>query len=123
MAGADLRLTLLAVLMFGLAAVPGSLLIARIGPRRALIGGLCLVGFSSALRGLGPSVPMLFAMTLSAGTFAISYSTAFLVTLLTGAVWDATHIEASAFLPAMAGSAIVATFAPRLVATAADVRN
>ena len=55
---------------------------------------------------------------LSAGIFAISYSTAFLVTLFTGAVWDATRIEASAFLPALAGSAIVAVLGPRLVAAA-----
>ena len=55
---------------------------------------------------------------LSAGTFAISYSTAFLVTLLAGAVWDATHVEASAFLPALAGSAIVATLGPSLVRAA-----
>jgi MFS transporter, CP family, cyanate transporter len=67
LAGIDLRLTLLAVppllplihadlqldekgiaalstlpvLVFGLAAVPGSLLIARVGPRRALIFGRC----------------------------------------------------------------------------------
>src|SRR5207237_8653536 len=85
LAGTDLRLTLLAVppllpiihtdlhldekgvaalgglpvLLFGIAAVPGSLLIARIGPRRALIVGLCVIGLASALRGLGPSVPML----------------------------------------------------------------
>ena len=52
---------------------------------------------------------------LSAGTFAISYSTAFLVTLLTGAVWDATHVEASAFLPALIGSALVVSLAPKLV--------
>jgi len=69
LAGNDLRLTLLAVppvlplihadlhldekgvaalsglpvLLLGIAAVPGSLLIARIGPRRALISGLCLI--------------------------------------------------------------------------------
>ena len=55
---------------------------------------------------------------LSAGTFAISYSTAFVVTLLAGAVWDATHVEASAFLPALAGSAIVATLGPSLVRAA-----
>jgi hypothetical protein len=52
---------------------------------------------------------------LSAGTFAISYSTAFLVTLLTGAVWDATHLEACAFLPALIGSGIVVTLGSRLV--------
>jgi CP family cyanate transporter-like MFS transporter len=93
LAGADLRLTLLAVppvlplihadlrldekgiavlsglpvLLLGLAAVPGSYIIARFGPQRALIFGLCLIGVSSALRGLGPSVPMLFAMTLLMG--------------------------------------------------------
>ena len=55
---------------------------------------------------------------LSAGTFAISYSTAFVVTVLAGAVWDATHVEASAFLPALAGSAIVAMLGPSLVRAA-----
>jgi MFS transporter, CP family, cyanate transporter len=55
---------------------------------------------------------------LAAGTFAISYSTAFLVTLIAGAVWDATHVEASAFLPALAGSAIVAGLGPGLVSAA-----
>src|SRR5579864_8809870 len=88
LAGNDLRLTLLAVppvlpmihadlqldekgvaalsgppvLLLGIAAVPGSLLIARIGPRRALLCGLWLIGLSSALRGVGPSVPVLFGM-------------------------------------------------------------
>jgi MFS transporter, CP family, cyanate transporter len=55
---------------------------------------------------------------LSAGTFAISYTTAFSVTLLTGAVWDLTHVEASAFLPALVGSAIVVLVAPGLVTAA-----
>jgi CP family cyanate transporter-like MFS transporter len=90
LAGADLRLTVLAVppvlplihrqfalsehaigalsglpvLLFGLAAIPGSLLIARIGARRAVVAGLLLVAAASAARGIGPSVPMLFAMTL-----------------------------------------------------------
>ena len=93
LAGTDLRLTLLAVppvlplihadlqldekgiaalsglpvLLLGLAAVPGSLLIARIGARRALLAGLCLIGVSSALRGLGPSVGVLFGMTVLMG--------------------------------------------------------
>jgi MFS transporter, CP family, cyanate transporter len=93
LAGTDLRLTLLAVppvlplihadlqldekgiaalsglpvLLLGLAAVPGSLLIARIGARRALLAGLCLIGVSSALRGLGPSVGLLFGMTVLMG--------------------------------------------------------
>lgn len=93
LAGSDLRLTLLAVppvlplihadlqldekgiaalsglpiLLLGLAAVPGSLLIARVGPRRALIFGLCIIGISSALRGVGPSIVVLFGMTLCMG--------------------------------------------------------
>jgi CP family cyanate transporter-like MFS transporter len=87
--GADLRLTVLAVppvlplihrefalseraigalsglppLLFGLAAVPGSLLIAKLGARRAAIAALLLVAAASAARGIGPSVAMLFAMT------------------------------------------------------------
>ena len=107
LAGSDLRLTLLAVppvlplihadlqldekgvaalsglpvLLLGIAAVPGSLLIARIGPRRALILGLCVVGLSSALRGLGPSVPVLFAMTFCMGA-GISFSQPTLPTLV-----------------------------------------
>ena len=90
LAGADLRLTVLAVppvlplihhqfalseravgalsglpvLLFGLAAIPGSLLIARLGARRAATAGLLVVAVSSAVRGVGPSVPILFAMTL-----------------------------------------------------------
>src|SRR5579875_3005201 len=77
LAGADLRLTMLAVppvlplihrdlalsekaigalsglpvLLLGLAAVPGSLLIARLGPRRAAIAALLLIAAASAARG------------------------------------------------------------------------
>jgi MFS transporter, CP family, cyanate transporter len=94
LAGADLRLTLLAVppvlplihrdldlgetavaaltglpvLLLGLVAIPGSLLIARIGARRALIAGLIVIAAASALRGVGPSTPVLFAMTFVMGT-------------------------------------------------------
>ncbi|HEY3848130.1 MAG TPA: MFS transporter [Acetobacteraceae bacterium] len=60
-------LTGLPVLLFGIAAVPGSLLIARIGARRATIAGILLVAAGSALRGVGPSVPTLFAMTVVMG--------------------------------------------------------
>ncbi len=93
LAGADLRLTLLAIppvlplihrdllldekgvaaltglplLLLGLAATPGSLLIARIGARRALLTGITLIGVGSGLRGVGPSTPVLFAATLAMG--------------------------------------------------------
>lgn len=60
-------LTGLPVLLFGVVAVPGSLLIARIGARRAVIAGVLLVALGSALRGVGPSVAMLFAMTAVMG--------------------------------------------------------
>jgi len=88
-AGADLRLTVLALppvltlvhrdlgldekgvatitgmtpLLLAAAAIPGSLLIARVGARRAVIGGLLLVAVAGALRGAGPSVAMLAGMT------------------------------------------------------------
>jgi hypothetical protein len=55
---------------------------------------------------------------MSAGTFAISYTTAFLVTLVTGAVWDATRLEASAFLPALGGAVVLAALGPGLVSAA-----
>jgi len=60
-------LTGLPVLLFGLAAIPGSLLIARIGARRAAVAGVLIVAIASALRGVGPSVPMLFGMTALMG--------------------------------------------------------
>jgi len=60
-------LTGLPVLLFGLVAVPGSLLIARLGARRATLAGLVIVAAASALRGVGPSTPMLFAMTFLMG--------------------------------------------------------
>jgi CP family cyanate transporter-like MFS transporter len=56
-------LTGLPVLLLAIAAIPGSLLIARLGPRRALVAGLAAVGLGSALRGAGPSVAVLFAAT------------------------------------------------------------
>jgi len=93
LAGADLRLTLLAVppvlplihrdlglsekaigllsglpiLLLGVAAIPGSLAIARIGARRAAILGLLFVAATAAARGIGPSWPMLLGMTLLMG--------------------------------------------------------
>jgi CP family cyanate transporter-like MFS transporter len=93
LAGADLRLTFLAVppvlplihrdlhlsekaigllsglpvLLLGLAAIPGALLIARLGARRATIAGLLFVAVTAAMRGLGPSWPLLLATTVLMG--------------------------------------------------------
>lgn len=58
------------------------------------------------------------APRLSAGMFAISYTLAFLVTLVAGALWDTTHLAASAFLPVLASSAVITLLGPRLCAAA-----
>jgi MFS transporter, CP family, cyanate transporter len=60
-------LTGLPVLLLAAAAIPGSLLIARLGARRALIAGLLAIGVGSALRGAGTSLWPLFAMTFVMG--------------------------------------------------------
>lgn len=51
------------VLLFAIAAVTGSLLVARIGARRALVVGLLIVGVASASRGAGPTISTLFSAT------------------------------------------------------------
>jgi CP family cyanate transporter-like MFS transporter len=57
----------LPVLLLAVAAVPGSLLIAKLGLRGALITGLGLVAVFGALRGFGPSTPVLFGATFLMG--------------------------------------------------------
>ena len=72
-----------------------------------------LLGFSGAfIFVLNLALPPLLAEAtdvhrLSAGIFSISYSCAFLGPLLGGAIWDATGAPATAFLPVMAGAAIM----------------
>jgi len=58
----------LPVVLFALAAIPGSLLIARYGALSALITGLLLAGVASALRGAMPNLLWLYAMTIAMGT-------------------------------------------------------
>jgi CP family cyanate transporter-like MFS transporter len=93
LAGASLRLTILAVppviplihdelnlnatqigiltglpsMLFAFAAVPGSLLIARLGVRTAMVVGLLLTALGGALRGALPDVMWLYAMTIAMG--------------------------------------------------------
>ena len=55
------------VLIFALVSIPGSLLISRLGVRGALLVGLGAVGVFGALRGYGPSVPVLFSSTFLMG--------------------------------------------------------
>ena len=57
----------LPVLLLATAAVPGSLLIARLGVRGALIAGLGFVAVFGAVRGLGPSTTVLFTSTFLMG--------------------------------------------------------
>jgi CP family cyanate transporter-like MFS transporter len=56
----------LPIALFAVAALPGSLLIARLGAMATVGGGLALVALGSAGRGLG-SAPALFAMTVAMG--------------------------------------------------------
>jgi CP family cyanate transporter-like MFS transporter len=60
-------LSALPVLLLALAAVPGSLMVARLGARRGCIVGLGIVAIAGAARGIGPSAPMLYAMTFAMG--------------------------------------------------------
>ncbi|TMC81851.1 MAG: MFS transporter [Chloroflexi bacterium] len=55
------------VLLLAIAAVPGSLLIAKLGIRGALVTGLGAIALFGALRGFGPSAPVLFSATFLMG--------------------------------------------------------
>jgi CP family cyanate transporter-like MFS transporter len=57
----------LPVLILALAAVPGSLLIAKLGVRGALVTGLGLVAVFGALRGAGSNAAILFSATFLMG--------------------------------------------------------
>jgi MFS transporter, CP family, cyanate transporter len=57
----------LPVLLLAVAAVPGSLMIARLGVRGALAVGLGCVAVFGALRGFGPSTSVLFTTTFLMG--------------------------------------------------------
>ena len=57
----------LPVLLFSFAAVPGSVLIARFGAFRVLVGGILLTAAGSALRGAAPDAAALFAATFAMG--------------------------------------------------------
>src|SRR5690349_15573026 len=57
----------LPVILFAVAAIPGSLLIAKLGIRRAIAVGVGAIAIFGALRGIGPSTPVLFTATLFMG--------------------------------------------------------
>jgi CP family cyanate transporter-like MFS transporter len=58
-------LTGLPSMLLAIAAVPGSLLIARLGVRTALVIGLLATAIGGALRGLMPDLMWLYAMTIA----------------------------------------------------------
>lgn len=60
-------LTGLPSLLFAIAAVPGALLIARLGVRTALVAGLSITALGGALRGALPDIGWLYAMTIAMG--------------------------------------------------------
>src|SRR5215467_13604955 len=60
-------LTGLPSLLFAIAAVPGSLLIARLGVRAALVAGLAVNAVGGALRGVIPDANWLYALTIVMG--------------------------------------------------------
>ncbi|HZP78608.1 MAG TPA: MFS transporter [Pseudolabrys sp.] len=60
-------LTGLPSMLFALAAVPGSLLVARLGARNALLTGLLVTAIGGALRGALPSIAFLYATTVLMG--------------------------------------------------------
>ncbi len=60
-------LTGLPSMMLALAAVPGSLLVAKLGMQAALIVGLLLTAIGGALRGALPDIAWLYAMTIATG--------------------------------------------------------
>jgi MFS transporter, CP family, cyanate transporter len=57
----------LPVLLFSFAAIPGSLLVARLGPVTVLIAGIFVTGIAAAVRGASPDAAALFLTTFVMG--------------------------------------------------------
>jgi CP family cyanate transporter-like MFS transporter len=122
-----LRLLAGRLVPIGLAvAIASSLLVVLFVPGPTTVVAAGVLGFCSAfILVLSLTMPNLLAAPgdvarMSAGAFAISYSTTFVVTLLAGAIWDATHVAGVAFLPAMLSIVLVLAFAPRLTGLAVE---
>jgi CP family cyanate transporter-like MFS transporter len=84
------------------------------------VAGAALLGLTGAyVLTMSFALPALIARPaqiarLAAGTFTLGYAISFLVTLLSGAAWDATHAPAAAFVPTLSAAVIVAVLGPRL---------
>ena len=85
-----------------------------------VVGAAALLGLCGAyILTMSFALPALFAppreiARLAAGTFTLGYAISFVTSLVSGAAWDVTHAPAAAFLPMIAGAAIVAVLGPRL---------
>ncbi len=110
----------LPVLVLAAGALVGSLVIARLGARRAAVAGLAVIAVAGGARGLGPSVLGLFAMTIvmAGGVALTQLSIPPLVSAWeAGRVGRATAIYGNGMLVGeIAGAGLTATF---LVALAA----
>ncbi len=88
-----------------------------------------LLGFAGAsIFVLNLALPPLLAAPqdvhrLSAGIFSISYSCVFVAPLLGGAIWDATGLPATAFLPVLVGALAVVWMSARIDLTRGTVRQ
>ena len=56
--------------------------------------------------------------SMSAGAFTIGYSVAFVMSLLSGVIWDLSHVSATAFIPVVVAVIILIVLGPRLGAAA-----
>jgi MFS transporter, CP family, cyanate transporter len=97
-------LTGLPVLLLAVAAVPGSLLVAKLGARRALLIGLAAIALAGAARGLSASVPahapLLFAMTFLMGC-GVAISQPSLPSLVKAWMGDAVGLATATFANGM----------------------
>ena len=75
--------------LFAIAALAGSLLVARLGIRAALVGALLLVAVGSALRGLSTNYGVLFVTTMlmSAGVAILQPMMPTTVPPIWGVIW------------------------------------
>ena len=84
------------------------------------VAAAAVLGFSAAyILTLSFALPAMWApqhevAPVAAGSFTLGYTIAFVMTLISGAAWDATHLPAAAFLPLLAAAGIVAVLGPRL---------
>ncbi|HUC49400.1 MAG TPA: MFS transporter [Xanthobacteraceae bacterium] len=104
----------LPLLLFAVAAIPGSLMIARIGPRRAVVAGMLIAAFAGAARAGAIDVPTLYAASLAAG-FGIAIMQPSMPVLVRE--WTPNRI-ALATLAYTSGMMMGATFPPLLTFSA-----